>query len=453
MDNLPECALTCLVTALRNSTCGLTDVSCICADTDLFPKLEPCMVSNCTVKESLTAQNVSYTTCDYPATENTGVFPIINIVGLVVAILSVVMRVTNSVVARQLKLDDYAIVVSLFVAIAISAITFPLKTLGLGKNMWTIPFHDIYEALKLFLVAGALYTACTALVKVSVLLFYLRIFPNRLLRLATFVSLGIIIAWGAVYVFAEIFWCSPVSYFWTQWDREHVGKCFDHDALLLSHAGINMFLDITVVLLPMPVLARLQMSLEKRVGMCVMFATGLVVTAVSILRLVKTVGFGNTTNPTKDFVPVGIYSIVEVDVGILCACMPGIRAFCKRVYCFFFNKPTGYTYGSYPSARKPVSGTGSVQSPPNPVPRPGHLSSDKSQFIQLQDVGSSDGGWPLRQQTSETMLREDEFTGVTGPTMLNPTGLGPNRHHFFNTVETPRSDSARSTWFREDDSP
>ncbi|KAL4868859.1 hypothetical protein BDV12DRAFT_196839 [Aspergillus spectabilis] len=116
------------------------------------------------------------------------------------------------------------------------------------------------------------------------------------------------------------------------------------------------------------------MSVEKHVGVIVIFAVGIVVTIISIMRLVETVGFNNTDNPSrtfyllllipsahplpspKDFVPVGIWSLLEFDVVILCACMPAIRALFIR----FLKKPTPInadSYGSYNRYNYKDSGT------------------------------------------------------------------------------------------------
>ncbi|KAL4933239.1 CFEM domain-containing protein [Aspergillus undulatus] len=417
MESLPECALTCLIGAISNSTCDLTDFACICADAQLNVALGPCIAGSCTIKESLTAQNFSYSTCQYPASDNTLTFPIVNIVGIVVAIVSVVLRVTNRIVAGQLGLDDYTIVAALLVAVAISGVGFPLKTHGLGKNIWTVPFDDISETMKLFFIEENLYVFCTALVKLSMLFLYLRLFPNRPLRLAIFASLWITAAWGLGSFFAQIFSCKPISFYWNQWDGEHEGKCSSHNNLLLGHAIINIVLDVLVIALPMPVLLRLQMSLEKRIGMCIMFAVGLVVTVISILRLVEAVGFNTTMNPTKDFVPVGVWSLLEIDIGIMCSCMPGIRAVFKRLYTTLFRKQSTYGYNSS-ARRKPSnsnksgnsgSGSGSashhreISSPRQYTPK-----SKFAESIRLTEVDTNtniidaetetewDDTWPLR---------------------------------------------------------
>ncbi|KAL4745346.1 hypothetical protein BDW72DRAFT_208267 [Aspergillus terricola var. indicus] len=413
MDNLPDCALACLISALSNSTCSVTDFSCICADTQLNAQLTPCMLASCTVRESLTAQNYSYSTCQYPASENTFTFPIVNIVGIVVAIVSVTLRGTYRILAGQLGLDDYTI--------------FAALTHGLGKNIWTVPFSDISETLKLFFIEEVLYTICTALIKLSMLFLYLRLFPNAILRTAVLVSLAITSLWALGSFLAQVFSCKPISYYWNQWDGEHEGRCSSHNSLLLAHSIINIFLDILVIALPMPVLVRLQMSIEKRVGMCLMFAVGLVVTVISILRLVETVGFNDTTNPTKDFVPVGVWSLLEIDVGIMCSCMPGIRALTKRLYTTLFKNRSqtgsGYRYGSRqskPGSGGSGSGSGSghrVQSPFKSG-SPNSSAGGGGQFIRLEEVDSSEVDtsnhlWPLREFPAVTVPRKDSVVSVT----------------------------------------
>ncbi|KAL4971925.1 hypothetical protein BDW66DRAFT_155210 [Aspergillus desertorum] len=438
MDSLPECALACLISALSNSTCSVIDYACICADTALNAQLTPCMLTSCTVRESLTAQNYSYSTCKYPATENTITFPIVNIVGISVAIVSVALRVAHRMLAGQLGLDDYTICVALSVAVAISGVGFPLKTHGLGKNIWTVSFGDISETLKLFFIEEVLYTICTALIKLSMLFLYLRLFPKALLRTAIFISLAITSLWALGSFLAQVFSCKPISYYWNQWDGEHVGKCSSHNALLLAHSIINIFLDVLVIALPMPVLVRLHMSVEKRVGMCLMFAVGLVVTVISVLRLVETVGFNDTTNPTKDFVPVGVWSLLEIDVGIMCSCMPGIRALCKRLYNTLSKNcsPPASGYRSRSRQSKPGSGASSsgagsghrVQSPF----KSSSVASDPGgggHFIRLEEVDTTDADaddhlWPLREFPAITVAASRKEQGYAVSLVAGDERLG-----------------------------
>lgn len=63
------------------------------------------------------------------------------------------------------------------------------------------------------------------------------------------------------------------------------------------------------------------------------------VTIVSILRLQSLVHFANSKNPTWDQWGVMAWSTVEINVGIICACMPAIRVILVR----FFPRVFGST--------------------------------------------------------------------------------------------------------------
>lgn len=65
------------------------------------------------------------------------------------------------------------------------------------------------------------------------------------------------------------------------------------------------------------------------------FIAGLIVasvTVVSVLRLQSLVHFANSTNPTWDDWEVSNWSTVEINVGIICACMPAIRVVLVRLF-------------------------------------------------------------------------------------------------------------------------
>jgi hypothetical protein len=49
----------------------------------------------------------------------------------------------------------------------------------------------------------------------------------------------------------------------------------DEQAILMSHAIINIVLDVVVIGLPLPTLLRLKLGRDKKVGVCVMFVIGI----------------------------------------------------------------------------------------------------------------------------------------------------------------------------------
>jgi len=75
-------------------------------------------------------------------------------------------------------------------------------------------------------------------------------------------------------------------------------------------------------------------------------ASYLSITIVSIIRLQAIVAFGNTTNPTWDNFDTMLWSTTEINVGIICACMPSLRVVLVRLFPGVFGGSTArYYYG------------------------------------------------------------------------------------------------------------
>ena len=84
-------------------------------------------------------------------------------------------------------------------------------------------------------------------------------------------------------------------------------------------------------------------------------------TVVSILRLQSLVKFGaNSLNPTREFFDVALWSDIEINVGIICACMPSLRLLLVRLFPKILGSTRQYYGKSGGSA--PKSNTGRVAS-------------------------------------------------------------------------------------------
>lgn len=79
-----------------------------------------------------------------------------------------------------------------------------------------------------------------------------------------------------IYVFLAIFWCNPVKKGWsTQVYPEIEGSCLDLSAAYMVGAVINTVSDISIVLLPQPLIWSLQLSSKRKIGLCAIFLIGL----------------------------------------------------------------------------------------------------------------------------------------------------------------------------------
>lgn len=73
------------------------------------------------------------------------------------------------------------------------------------------------------------YVLLLALVKASMLCFYLRVFVTPYMQKMAKIGLGVVAAWAVAYVAACVFLCDPISGQWTG-----VGKCGTYMSLIQS---------------------------------------------------------------------------------------------------------------------------------------------------------------------------------------------------------------------------
>ena len=84
---------------------------------------------------------------------------------------------------------------------------------------------------------------------------------------------GINAAFGAAIVLGACLICHPISFFWDQ--SIPGGYCGDQKSLDLLIGIFNLLLDVTVVVLPMPVLWSLQIPMRKKAVLSGMFGLGI----------------------------------------------------------------------------------------------------------------------------------------------------------------------------------
>ncbi|KAL6408605.1 integral membrane protein PTH11 [Ilyonectria robusta] len=163
------------------------------------------------------------------------------------------------------------------------------------------------------------------------LFFYLRIFSER----AGKVLWSTIIfntLYGILFTFLAIFQCTPVSFFWNRWDGEHSGKCLNINAIAWANASVSIALDLWMLAIPLWYVRRLNMHWKKKLGVTIMFIVGTFVTVVSIIRLQSIINFGSSVNATYDQLYISVWSTIEINVGIMCTCMPAIRMMLVRFF-------------------------------------------------------------------------------------------------------------------------
>lgn len=113
------------------------------------------------------------------------------------------------------------------------------------------------------------------MIRLSVLCFYLRIFPQETFRRIVYAVIVVNILYSTAFIFVSIFQCIPVRAAWGRWDGTLQAACVNVNVLGWASGVINIFLDVVVLVVPLPRLAKLVMSWERKAHLLIMFGLGI----------------------------------------------------------------------------------------------------------------------------------------------------------------------------------
>ena len=152
--------------------------------------------------------------------------------------------------------------------------TYGVAANGLGQDVWTVPFHELYRFGMYFYISTIFYYIDLGLGKITMLMFFLRIFPAAGVR-RLLIGTGVFCAgWSLLCAFLTVFECTPVSYYWTFWDGEHKGTCINGNAIAWANATVTIALDFWMLGIPLFQLHGLQLHWKKKISVGIMFCVG-----------------------------------------------------------------------------------------------------------------------------------------------------------------------------------
>lgn len=116
------------------------------------------------------------------------------------------------------------------------------------------------------------YLPAVVLPKLAILIMYLRIFTRRLDRILCWILAILMIANYLGSMIAGFFICTPLEYLW---DRTIPGgRCFDIIAWYRWSGLMNILTDVVMLILPLPMVWKIQSSKRVKIGLSITLATG-----------------------------------------------------------------------------------------------------------------------------------------------------------------------------------
>lgn len=295
--------------------------------------------------------------------------------------------------------------------------------------------------------------------KTSICLFYLTLSKNQpVFKWTTIATLAVVNVAGAALTLLNIFQCSPVAGTFQEPIPTNL-KCIDIIALYLSSAPINIITDLALLMLPMPMLTAMRLPRNEKLILIVTFSFGAFVTAVDVVRIAYlqqaslsrlSGDAGSSLANLGEFSWVAslsfMWSAVEVDVGIMCACVPGIKPLAAKVFPSLLGRikhAAGSSGNQYYAPGEWVgrNGQNALASPPpspttarDPAPRhPDDANPGGMDFLTTPDMNTND------LQHSDTARHEDENISMVD--FLNPPASPTSNKR--DTILTASSSKAR----------
>ncbi|KAL4927228.1 putative MFS monosaccharide transporter [Aspergillus undulatus] len=272
---------------------------------------------------------------------------VVSIVFFLLASIFVALRFVSRIfIVRRLSLGDYLMLLAWVIDFGFSFALFYATSKGLGLHDNDIAVEARAPLSRANYAFTVLYNPALMAVKSAILVFYLTLTQGeKLFRYANYATLLVVNLAGFALTFVNIFQCRPVSAAWAA-SLPVDAHCTDILTLYLSSSPVNIITDLAILVLPNPILTRMRLPLKQKIILVVTFSFGFFVAVVDVIRIaylqeattdreialrqihLQNYGGGDFAwYASLSF----MWSVVEVNVSIMCACVPSLKPLVARI--------------------------------------------------------------------------------------------------------------------------
>ncbi|CAH0054225.1 unnamed protein product [Clonostachys solani] len=244
-------------------------------------------------------------------------------VACLLSLLSMLQRFyTKAVLEKKIQADDYLLIfayLSALATIGLTLLTF-VQTFA-GVHAWEISEFNYCSLLVYTYISWAVYIICGSLAKLSLLAFYLRLSPQRWFYVATWTTIGFVIAYTIALLPTMLMGCKFVD-----------GRLGGEDkitcpAVSMANAILNIVSDVILFVLPVPMVLKLQVRRLQKFGLLLIFGVGSLTIVTSIVRAVVLRAMMHSTDQSWEVTNVSICIVIEANLFVMCAALPTLRKF------------------------------------------------------------------------------------------------------------------------------
>ncbi|KAI8949385.1 hypothetical protein F4801DRAFT_553432 [Xylaria longipes] len=226
-------------------------------------------------------------------------------------------------IQRIFNLDDCAVLLSAAGFIAFTVIIILAGLEGDGKHQWNVSVSH-FRAILLYLnIVEILYGPTIFGAKYAILRQIETIFFSHRRESRTYKAIRALIWANLAYYLATTFVyllaCIPREKIW---NPTVDGHCINQQDVIVLTPALNVISDVTILVVPVAEVFKLQMPLKTKLSVAAIFAVGLLSLVAGIVRLYYSVLLKQSEDLTWHIAPVGHWAIGEFVTVILIACFP-----------------------------------------------------------------------------------------------------------------------------------
>ncbi|KAF7935213.1 uncharacterized protein EAE97_008120 [Botrytis byssoidea] len=264
------------------------------------------------------------------------------------ALITVCLRIWSRVSLSQFGLDDGLIVLSMILSIAETYVQWQYIIFNfVGLHIWDVPLdHDPIPGLKYNYAVQVLYNPILAIVKTSILMFFLRLAGQKIEIKRMIWALLILNSALMVAIFiVVIFQCTPVAYNW-QLDIPG-GSCIEQGTFYAATSVIALITDILVLVVPFWIVIGLKMPRKTKIAVIGIFFLGILVTVVGIVRLAMMVTVFFNPPPVDSTRGISfVTSAIEINLAIITASAPALKPVMRQWFPKLFSSSSDGAYNN-----------------------------------------------------------------------------------------------------------
>ncbi|KAK3386792.1 hypothetical protein B0H63DRAFT_468395 [Podospora didyma] len=232
----------------------------------------------------------------------------------------------------RLGWDDWAIITAAVFDFVQWILVLIAVTHGLGRPSFYVPSSQIPTARLCLHFANHCsgWAICFAKLSIAYSLFRLRreSMPWRVFLLVMMALPVAIAITTCGFLFAS---CKPLSAVWNPKTPNSV--CLSRSLMskgILGVAALTVATDFILALLPLTFIKRIRRSVRERIIIAIIMGLGLVASAASICKIASVSSKLLTGDPLRDGVDVTFWGIMEIQLGIIAACVPCIKRLVEK---------------------------------------------------------------------------------------------------------------------------